>query len=102
MLAKFDQGHPKTALRSAVVIGGWGIYMLIMAPRAFRVQKLESRNHENIDKEVFFKFLVISKDITLKGRFLNWKFKIYFYSKEFWVIINFKRRTKKFKTHFSD
>ena len=71
MLAKFDQGHLKTALRSAVVIGGWGIYMLIIAPRAFRIQKLESRNHDNIDKEVFCKFLVISKDITLMFRFLN-------------------------------
>ena len=71
MLAKFDQGHPKTALRSAVVIGGWGIYMLIIAPRAFRVHKLESRNPDNIDTEVFFKFLVISKDITLMDRFLN-------------------------------
>ena len=71
MLAKFDQGHPKTALRSAVVICGWGIYMLIIAPRAFRIQKLESRNPENIDKETFFKFLVISKDKTLMGRFLN-------------------------------
>ena len=30
------RGHPKTALRSAVVIGGWGVYMLIIAPRAFR------------------------------------------------------------------
>ena len=71
MLAKFDQGHPKTALRSAVVMGGWGIYMLIIAPRAFRKHKLESRNPDNIDKEAFFKFLVISKDITLMGRFLN-------------------------------
>ena len=71
MLAKFDQGQPKTALRSALAIGGWGIYMLIIAPRAFRIQKLESRNHDNIDKEPFFKFLVISKDITLMGRFLN-------------------------------
>ena len=71
MLAKFDQGHPKTALRSEVVIGGWGIYMLIIAHRAFLIQKLESRNHNNIDKEAFFKFLVISKDITLMGRFLN-------------------------------
>ena len=71
MLAKFDQGHPKTALRSAAVRGGWGIYMLIIAPRAFRIQKLESRNHDNIDKEAFFKFLVISKDVTLMGRFLN-------------------------------
>ena len=71
MLAKFDQGHPTTALRSAVVIGGWGIYMLIMAPIAFRILILESRNHDNIDKEAFFKFLVISKDITLLGRFLN-------------------------------
>ena len=65
MLAKFDQGHPKTALRSAVVIGGWGIYMPIIAPRAFCVQKLESGNPDNIDKKAFFKFLVISKDITL-------------------------------------
>ena len=56
MLAKFDQGHPKTALRSAVVIGGWGIYMLIIAPRAFSIQKLESRNPDNIEKESFFKF----------------------------------------------
>ena len=71
MLAKIDQGHSKTALRSAVVIGGWGIYMLIIAPRAFRIQKLESRNPDNIDKEAFFKFLVISKDITFIGRFLN-------------------------------
>ena len=71
MLVKSDQGHPKTALRSAVVIGGWGIYMLIIAPRAFRIQKLKSRNHKNIDKETFFKFLVISKDITLMGRSLN-------------------------------
>ena len=45
--------------------------MLIIAPRAFRVQKLESRNPENIDKDAFFKFLVISKDITLMGRSLN-------------------------------
>ena len=71
MLAKFDQGHSKAALRSAVVIGGWGIYMLIIVPRAFRIQKLESRNPDNIDKESFFKFLVISKDIKLMGRFLN-------------------------------
>ena len=68
MLAKFD---PKTALRSAVVIGGWGIYMLIIAPRAFRIHKLESKNPDNIDKKSFFKFLVISKDITLMRRFLN-------------------------------
>ena len=71
MLAKFDQGHSKTALRSAVVIGGWGIYMLIIAPGAFRLQKLESRNPDDTDKEAFLKFLVISKDITLMGRFLN-------------------------------
>ena len=71
MLAKYDQGHPKTALRSVVVISGWGIYMLIIAPRAFRIQKLESTNHDNIDKEAFFKFLVISKGITLMGTFLN-------------------------------
>ena len=45
--------------------------MLSIAPKAFRVQKLESRNHDNIDKEVFFEFLVISKDITLMFRFLN-------------------------------
>ena len=69
MLAKFDQGHPKTFLRSEVVIGGWGIYKLIIAPRAFRIQKFESRNPDNIDKEAFFKFLVISKDITLMCRF---------------------------------
>ena len=67
MLAKFDQDHCKTALISAVVIGGWGIYMLIIAPRAFRIQKLESRNLNNKDKEAFFKFLVISKAITLMG-----------------------------------
>ena len=71
MLTKFDQGHPKTASRSALVIGGWGIYMLIIAPRAFRIQKLESRNHENVEKEAFFKFLAISKDMTLMGRSLN-------------------------------
>ena len=71
MLAKFDLGLPKTALRSAVVIDGWGIYMLIIAPRAFRMQKLESRNPDNIDQEAFLKFLVIIKDITLMGRFLN-------------------------------
>ena len=81
MLAKFDQGQPKTALRSAVVIDGWGIYMLIIATRAFCIQQLESKNPNNINKEAFFKFLVISKDITLMGRFL--KFQIYFYSNEF-------------------
>ena len=35
MLAKFDQVHPQTALRSAVVIGGWGIYMLSIVPKAY-------------------------------------------------------------------
>ena len=35
MLAKFDQVPPKTALRSAVVIGGWGIYMLSIVPIAY-------------------------------------------------------------------
>ena len=50
MLAKNGQGYPQTAMRSAVVICGWGIYMLIIAPRAFRIQKLESRNPDNIDK----------------------------------------------------
>ena len=47
--------------------------MLIIAPRAFCIQKLESRNHDDIhvDKEAFNKFLVISKDITLMSRFLN-------------------------------
>ena len=69
--AKYDQGHPQTAMRSAVVIGGWGINMLVIAPRAFRIQKLESRNPDKIDKEVFFKVLVISKDIPLMSRFLN-------------------------------
>ena len=71
MLAKFEQGHPQTALGSAVEIGGWGIYMLIIALRAIRIQKLESRNPINIDKEALFKFLVISQDITLMGRLLN-------------------------------
>ena len=60
-----DQGHPKTALRSAVVIDGWGIYMLMIDLRAFRMKKLESRNPDNIDKGVFFKFFVISRDISL-------------------------------------
>ena len=50
MLANYDQGHLQTAMRSAVVIGGLGIYLLIIAPRAFRIQKLESRNPDNIDK----------------------------------------------------
>ena len=54
MLAKIDLGLPKTALRSAVVIGGWGVFMLIIAPRVFRIQKLESRNPDNIYKEAFF------------------------------------------------
>ena len=57
MLAKFDQGHPQTAMRSSVVIGGWGIYMLIIDPRAFRIQKWESGNPDKIDKEAFFKLL---------------------------------------------
>ena len=70
MLAKFDQVHPQTALRSAVVIGGV-FTCLVLSPKHIRVQKLQSRNPDNIDKEVFFKFLVISKDITLMGRFLN-------------------------------
>ena len=51
MLAKFDLGLPKTALRSTVVIGGWGINILIIAPRAFCIQKLESRNPDNIDRK---------------------------------------------------
>ena len=45
-----DQCHPKTALRSAVVIGGWDIYMLIIDLRAFRMKKLESRYSDNIEK----------------------------------------------------
>ena len=45
--------------------------MLIIALRAFRIHKLESRNPDYIDKGAFFKVLVISKDITLIGRFLN-------------------------------
>ena len=32
MLAKYDQGHHQTAMRSAGVIGGWGIYMLLLLP----------------------------------------------------------------------
>ena len=50
MLAKYDRGHPQTAMRSALVIGGWGIYILIIAPRAFCIQKLESKNPDNIDE----------------------------------------------------
>ena len=34
-LAKFDQVHPQKALRSAVVIGGWGINMLSIVPKAY-------------------------------------------------------------------
>ena len=49
-VSKYDQGHPQTAMRSAEVIGGWSIYMLIIAPRAFSIQKLESRNSDNIDE----------------------------------------------------
>ena len=56
MLAKFDQGHPKAALRSAIVIGGWGTYMLIIDPRTFRIQKWESRNPDNINKEASFNY----------------------------------------------
>ena len=44
---------------------------VVLSPKHIRIQKLESRNPDNRDKEVFFKFLVISKDITLMGRFLN-------------------------------
>ena len=50
MLANYDLGHHQTAMRSAVVVGGWGVYMLIFAPRAFRIQKLEYRKPDNIDK----------------------------------------------------
>ena len=71
MLAKFDQVHPQTALRSAVVMVGGVFTCIVLSPKHIRIQKLESRNPDNIDKEVFFKFLVISKDITLMGRFLN-------------------------------
>ena len=35
MLAKFDQVHPQKTLRSAVVIGGWGIYMLSIVLKAY-------------------------------------------------------------------
>ena len=45
---------------------------LAVSPEHIRIQKLDSRNPDNIDKEVFFKFLVFSyKDITLMGIFLN-------------------------------
>ena len=71
MLAKIDQGYLKAALRSAVVIGWWGIYLHIIDPRAYRLQKLESRNPDNIEKEECSEFLVLSKDITLMDRFLN-------------------------------
>ena len=57
--------------------------MLIIAPRAFHIHKLESRNPDNIDREVLFKFLVISKDITLMGRFLNRKFQNIFIQRSF-------------------
>ena len=45
--------------------------MLIIALRAFRIQKLEARNPDIIDKVALFIFLVISKDITLMVGFLN-------------------------------
>ena len=35
MLANYDQGNSQTAMRSAVVIGGWGIYMLIIVRKAY-------------------------------------------------------------------
>ena len=41
MLAKFDQVHPQAALRSAVVIGGWGIYMLSIVPKAHPYTEIE-------------------------------------------------------------
>ena len=74
MTLDFSKIRPRslnTALRSVVVIGGWGIYMLIIALRAFLIQKLESRNSDIIDKVALFIFLVISKDIILMGGFLN-------------------------------
>ena len=85
MLAKFYLGHPETALRYAVVIGGWGIYMLIIAPRAFRIQKLESRNPDNIDKEACFKVLTISYDIrNTNGQILKLRFSnIFFIQRSF-------------------
>ena len=45
--------------------------MLSIVPKHICIQKLESRNLDNIDKKVFFKFLVISKDTTLMDRVLN-------------------------------
>ena len=66
------------------------------------MQKLESRNPDNIDKEVFFKFLVISKDITLMGRFSNLKFQIYFIQRNFDTKFTFKDEQKSLKAHFSD
>ena len=39
-LAKFDQGYPQTVLRSAVVIGGWGIYMFSIVPKAYRYTEI--------------------------------------------------------------
>ena len=32
MLAKYDQGHPQTAMRSAEVIGGWVCTGLLLLP----------------------------------------------------------------------
>ena len=34
-VSKIYQVHPQTALRSAVVIGGWGIYMLSIVPKVY-------------------------------------------------------------------
>ena len=65
-VSKIRPRSPLTALRSAVEIGGWGIYMLIIAPKhsVYRNWNLEIL----ISK---ISLLVISKDITLMGRFLN-------------------------------
>ena len=47
---------------------------LLLSPKHIPIQKLESRNPDNIDKEVFFKFLVIPKDITnTNGQILKLK-----------------------------
>ena len=73
---------------------------LVLSPKHIRIQKLESRNPDNIDKEVFFKFLVISKDIALMGRFLNLKF--IFIQRSFDTKFTFKDEQKSLKANFSD
>ena len=54
------------------LIGGWGIYMLVVAPEYSVCRNYNLENYPvDITEALFFKLLFIVKDITLVGRFFS-------------------------------